>query len=209
MAYFLGSDVEVVITTESLTHSVRLVESTNRYTLSAENAATPTGGLGINKLDHLNQEFPGDALVDITGVDLGIGAMDEDIDYLGHNTPLKAEIRKNTTLTLTFKRKNVVFDVLFSGDDQGNFGRYGVKGSGLGDGLSEPTIELGYRLVLKLKASNEFFVLRNCQMTANNITLSPDGTQEQSVEFTTMVEPLVRASVADGQCDVATDAGDI
>ena len=209
MAYFLGSDVEVVITTESATHSVKLAESTNRYILSAENAATPTGGLGVNALVHGNQEFPADALVDITGVDLGIGAMDEDIDYLGHNTPLKAEVRKNTTLTLTFKRKNVVFDVLFSGDDQGNTGRYGVDGSGLGDGLSEPTVELGYRLVIKLKASKEFFVIRNCQMTANNITLSPDGTQEQSVEFTSMVQPLIRASVADGQCDVATGPGEL
>ena len=209
MAYFLGSDVEVVITTENAGYSVRLQESTNRYILSAENAATPTGGLGINKLDHLNQEFPGDALVDITGVDLGIGAMDEDIDYLGHNTPLKAEIRKNTTLTLTFKRKNVVFDVLFSGDDQGNFGRYGLPGNALGTGLAEPTVDLGYRLVLKLKDSKEFFVVRNCQMTANNITLNPDGTQEQSVEFTSMVAPLIRASVADGQCDVPTGAGEI
>ena len=209
MAYFLGSDVEVVITTESATHSVKLAESTNRYILSSENAATPTGGLGVNALVHGNQEFPTDALVDITGVDLGIGAMDEDIDYLGHNTPLKAEIRKNTTLTLTFKRKNVVFDVLFSGDDQGNFGRYGLPGNVLGDGLTEPTVDLGYRLVLKLKDSKEFFVVRNCQMTANNITLNPDGTQEQSVEFTSMVAPLIRASVADGQCDVPTGAGEI
>ena len=209
MAYFLGSDVEVVITTENAGYSVRLQESTNRYILSAENAATPTGGLGINAMVHTNQEFPTDALVDITGVDLGIGAMDEDIDYLGHNTPLKAEIRKNTTLTLTFKRKNVVFDVLFSGDDQGNTGRYGVPGAALGTGLAEPTVDMGYRLVLKLKDSKEFFVVRNCQMTANNITLSPDGTQEQSVEFTSMVAPLIRASVADGQCDLATDPGDI
>ena len=209
MAYFLGSDVEVVITTENAGYSVKLTESTNRYILSAENAATPTGGLGVNALVHGNQEFPTDALVDITGVDLGIGAMDEDIDYLGHNTPLKAEVRKNTTLTLTFKRKNVVFDVLFSGDDQGNFGRYGVVGTALGDGLTEPTTDLGYRLVLKLKGSKEFFVVRNCQMTANNITLSPDGTQEQSVEFTSMVAPLIRASVADGECDVATGSGDI
>ena len=46
-------------------------------------------------------------------------------------------------------------------------------------------------------------------MTANNITLSPDGTQEQSVEFTSMVQPLIRDSVADTKCDDATDAGDI
>ena len=209
MAYFLGSDVEVVITTEHATNNVTLTETTNRYVLSTAAAAVPSTGLGINTLVHGNQEFPGDALVDITGVDLVIGAMDEDIDYLGHNTPLKAEIRKNTTLTLTFKRKNVVFDVLYSGDDQGNSGRYGVPGAALGTGLAEPTVDMGYRLVLKLKDSKEFFVVRNCQMTANNITLSPDGTQEQSVEFTSMVAPLIRASVADGQCDLATDPGDI
>ena len=209
MAYFLGSDVEVVITTEHATNNVTLTETTNRYVLSTAAAAVPSTGLGINTLVHGNQEFPGAALVDITGVDLGIGAMDEDIDYLGHNTPLKAEIRKNTTLTLTFKRKNVVFDVLYSGDDQGNSGRYGVPGAALGTGLAEPTVDMGYRLVLKLKDSKEFFVVRNCQMTANNITLSPDGTQEQSVEFTSMVAPLIRASVADGQCDLATDPGDI
>ena len=209
MAYFLGSDVEVIITTELAGNSVAVTETTNKYTIAREGATAPTTGLGINSLNDTNQEFPGDALVDITGVDLGIGAMDEDIDYLGHNTPLKAEIRKNTTLTLTFKRKNVVFDVLFSGDDQGNSGRYGVPGAALGTGLAEPTVDMGYRLVLKLKDSKEFFVVRNCQMTANNITLSPDGTQEQSVEFTSMVAPLIRASVADGQCDLATDPGDI
>ena len=209
MAYFLGSDVEVVITTEHATNNVTLTESTNRYILSTAAAAVPSTGLGINTLVHGNQQFPDDALVDITGVDLGIGAMDEDIDYLGHNTPLKAEIRKNTTLTLTFKRKNVVFDVLYSGDDQGNSGRYGVPGAALGTGLAEPTVDMGYRLVLKLKDSKEFFVLRNCQMTANNITLSPDGTQEQSVEFTSMVAPLIRASIADGECDVPTGAGEI
>ena len=209
MAYFLGSDVEVIITTELAGNSVKVTETTNKYTIAPEGATSPTTSLGINSLNDTNQEFPGDALVDITGVDLGIGAMDEDIDYLGHNTPLKAQIRKNTTLTLTFKRKNVVFDVLFSGDDQGNFGRYGVPGNALGTGLAEPTVDLGYRLVIQLKNSKEFFVLRNCQMTANNITLSPDGTQEQSVEFTSMVAPLIRASVADGQCDLATDPGDI
>ena len=160
MAYFLGSDVEVVITTESATNNVTLTETTNRYALSTAVAAAPSTGLGINTLVHTNQEFPGDALVDITGVDIGIGAMDEDIDYLGHNTPLKAEVRKNTTLTLTFKRKNVVFDVLFSGDDQGNSGRYGVPGAALGTGLAEPTVDMGYRLVLKLKASDEFFVYK-------------------------------------------------
>tara|TARA_R100001460_G_scaffold6255_6_gene16516 strand:- start:3091 stop:3732 length:642 start_codon:yes stop_codon:yes gene_type:complete len=213
MAYFLGSDVEVIITTELAGNSVKITETTNKYTIAAEGATSPTTSLGINSLNDTNQEFPGDALVDITGVDLGIGAMDEDIDYLGHNTPLKAEIRKNTTLTLTFKRKNVVFDVLYSGDEDGNTGRYGLKanggGSNLRTGLEEPGTDIGYRLLVKLKASQEIFALRNCQMTANNITLTPDGTQEQSLEFTSMVTPLLVSAVTTTNLDTATGSGDI
>ena len=213
MAYFLGSDVEVIITTELAGNSVAVTETTNKYTIAAQGATAPTTGLGINSLNDTNQEFPGDALVDITGVDLGIGAMDEDIDYLGHNTPLKAEIRKNTTLTLTFKRKNVVFDVLYSGDADGKTGRYGLKASGGGSdlrtGLEEPGVDIGYRLLIKLKGSQEIFALRNCQMTANNITLSPDGTQEQSLEFTSMVTPLLVSAVTSNNLDAPTGTGDI
>ena len=32
-------------------------------------------------------------------------------------------------------------------------------------------------------------------MTANNITLNADGTQEQSLEFTSMVQPKIAATV--------------
>tara|TARA_R110002020_G_scaffold160303_1_gene344655 strand:+ start:229 stop:870 length:642 start_codon:yes stop_codon:yes gene_type:complete len=213
MAYFLGSDVEVIITTELAGISVKITETSNKYTIAPEGALTPTGGLGINSLNDTNQAFPTDALVDITGIDLGIGAMDEDIDYLGHNTPLKAEIRKNTTLTLTFKRKNVVFDLLYSGDEDGKTGRYGVVANGGGadmrTGLEEPGVDIGYRLLVKLKSSQEIFALRNCQITSNTITLSPDGTQEQSLEFTSMVQPLLVSAVTTTNLDTATGTGDI
>lgn len=196
MAYFLGSDVQVCITTEVSNHSIKITESSGDYSAAGEGAATPTGGYGINARAAANAVFADDALVDITGVDIGIGAMDEDIDYLGHNTPLKAEIRKNTTVTLTFKRKDVTFDVLYSGDHDGNIARWGTtSGTALNTGLEEPTTTYGYRLFIQLKASNEIFTIKNCQMTASNITLSPDGTQEQSIEFTSMVEPKLNTAV--------------
>ena len=196
MAYFLGSDVEVCITTECHANSIEVDVASGNYAVSGAAGVDVT--YGVNRRQAANAVFADDALVDIMGVDIGIGAMDEDIDYLGHNTPLKAEIRKNTTVTLTFKRKNLVFDALYIGDKDGNIGRWGpVSGStaAVNTGLEEPTVDYGYRLYIKLKASNEIFTIRNCQMTANNITLSPDGTQEQSLEFTSMVQPKIAATV--------------
>jgi hypothetical protein len=76
-------------------------------------------------------------------------------------------------------------------------------------GLEEPGVDIGYRLLVKLKGSQEIIALRNCQMTANNITLSPDGTQEQSLEFTSMVTPLLVSAVTTTNLDGATDSGDI
>tara|TARA_A100001391_G_scaffold12969_1_gene7727 strand:- start:711 stop:1331 length:621 start_codon:yes stop_codon:yes gene_type:complete len=196
MAYFLGSDVEVCITTECHANSIEVDVASGNYAVSGAAGVDVT--YGVNRRQAANAVFADDALVDIVGVDIGIGAMDEDIDYLGHNTPLKAEVRKNTTVTLTFKRKNLVFDALYIGDKDGNIGRWGpVSGStaNVNTGLEEPTVDYGYRLYIKLKGSNEIFTIRNCQMTANNITLNADGTQEQSLEFTSMVQPKIAATV--------------
>jgi len=206
MVYFLGSDAEVAITTEASGTCVKVSKDSNgEFTLAAEAAATPTGGYGINDLRATNAEFPTDALVDITGIDLGIGALDEDIDYLGHRTPLKAEVHKQTTVTLTFKRKNVVFDVLYDGDSSAtqNTGRWGVDSTAttMNFGLEEPDTEFGYRLFIKLLASHndtntvEFLMIRNAQMTNNTVTLNADGTQEQSIEFTSSVSPVAQGTV--------------
>ena len=54
MAYFLGSDVEVVITTESDTHSVRIINDSKRYIMSAENATTPTGDVLLSTKNFAN-----------------------------------------------------------------------------------------------------------------------------------------------------------
>ena len=208
MVYFLGSDAEVAITTEASGTCVKVSkDSDGEYTLAAEAAATPTGGYGINDLRATNAQFPADSLVDITGIDVSIGALDEDVDYLGHRTPLKAEVHKQTTVTLTFKRKNVVFDVLYTGDhsDTQRNGRWGVNTTPASPimryGLEEPDTDFGYRLYIKLLASHnetntiEFLMIRNAQMTNNTVTLNADGTQEQSIEFTSSVSPIAQGTV--------------
>jgi len=195
MAYFLGSEVEVCLTTET-TKSVAVADVDGKFLVSGTGVATVA--YGVNSKDNDNVEFPADALSDITGIDLGIGSMDEDVDYLGHRTPLKAEVHKQTTTTLTFKRKNPVFDTIYGGDASGSIARWGVKSGGtLYSGLEEPSTDFGYRLYIKLhKGSDpaEVLTIPHNQMTNNTITLNADGTQEQAIEFTSSVKPLIAAS---------------
>ena len=138
-------------------------------------------------------------LVDLTGLDLGIGAMDEDVSYLGARTPLKAEVHKTTTVTLTLKKKNDNFDVIYSGDLNSNIARWGVKNDGtLYNGLEEPGIDgyysFGYRLAIYLQEYGsypEVMTIKNAQMTGHSISLNADGTQEETLEFTSSVQPVI------------------
>ena len=188
MAYFLGSDVKVTLTTENPTNGLLVASgSGGLYTLTAD--ADPANG--INQRSEANLGTA-NALVDVTGLDLGIGAMDEDISYLGHRTPLKAEVHKETTISLTQKRKNAVFDVIFSGDSSGNIGRWGVNTSNaLADGLSEPDVHYGFRLCIFIKDGKEVFTVRNAGLTGHTVTLNADGTQEETLDFTSQVEPVI------------------
>ena len=187
MAYFLGSDVKVALTTESTTNGVQVVEDgSSFYDITV--GSPVTNGVQILSAGNLGTVH---ALVDVTGLDLGIGAMDEDISYLGHRTPLKAEVHKETTVSLTIKRKNAVFDTIYSGDKDGAIGRWGVTGSALADGLSEPTTEYGYRLAIYIKDGHEVFTVRNAAFMGHSVTLSADGTQEETLEFSSQVEPVI------------------
>jgi len=187
MAYFLGSDVKVALTTESTSYGINVTETTNNYSM----AVTATITNGIEELS-ASTLTTGSALLDVTGVDLGIGAMDEDIAYLGHRTPLKAEVHKETTVSLSLKKKNGVYDCIFTGDKDGNIGRWGVTGSALADGLSEPSIEYGFRLAIHIKGAKECFTVRNAAFTGHSISLNADGTQEETLEFSSQVEPVIK-----------------
>jgi len=199
MAYFLGNDCEVALTTEDATYGVVVNNNSGAYAVSGTGVAVTNG---ITKMTAGNLAASS-SLVDLTALDLGLSAMDEDVSYIGAKTPLKAEVHKTTTVTLTLKKKNAVFDAIYIGDSSGNIGRWGVKDDGtLYDGLEEPGIDnaftFGYRLAVYLKDTSpaEVMTIRNAQMTAHTVTLNADGTQEDSLEFTSNVKTIISSSAS-------------
>ena len=205
MAYYLGKDVGVVVKTEA----------NYGLTVSAGNVvSTASPGATIGNLS--NPDFDSAATVglisNLTGVDLGIGTNDEDVSFMGANTPLKAEVRKETTVTLTKKKDSPVFDLLFVGDSAFTNGvRWGVKtgGASVYDGLEEPSTDFGYRVFVQLKGGEEILAIRNAQMTGHTVSLNADGTQEETIEFTSQVNPLIYAATGSGGLDRATAASEL
>ena len=198
MAYFLGSDVKVALTVEHATKGLKVDESgsTGFYNLTANASSLwPVSSSGVKEMSASNLGT-GSALVDVTGLDLGIGAMDEDVSYLGHRTPLKAEVHKETTVSITIKRKNALFDVIYSGDKNATIGRWGVNSdAAVADGLSEPTVTYGFRLAIYIKSGTEVFTVKNAAFVGHSISLNADGTQEETLEFSSQVEPTIDDTV--------------
>ena len=189
MTYYLGRDVKVFIATEA---TVNLhVHDTNLTLLSASSGATRFAGARNAPMESLNQQ------TDLTGVDLGISVMDEENSYMGLRQQGKSEIKNETTLTLTRKKKDAVYDVVYNGDGT-NVCRWGVSGSvsagsatNVFDGLTKPDQNYGYRLHVQLKSSGEIFCIRNATISAHSTTMSADGAQEETLEFTSHVKPKI------------------
>jgi hypothetical protein len=193
MVYYLGRDVKVYIATEKdgaglHVHDtdLKVQSSSSGGTKFASDRSTAMNASGL--------------VTDLTGVDLGIGVVDEDISFVGLRSVLKAEIKKETTLTLTRKKKDAVYDVIFNGDGTNTL-RWGCSGVVTADsatnvytGLEKPTVNYGYRLHIQLKTSGEIFVLRNCTITGHSSSVSADGVQEETLEFQSHVDPVISTS---------------
>ena len=93
MVYYLGRDVKVYIANESTAQTGFYVHDTTLAIQSSGTGATKFAGARGSPMDSACQ------VTDLTGVDLGIGATDEDISFMGIRSVLKAEIKKETTLT--------------------------------------------------------------------------------------------------------------
>ena len=203
MAYYLGRDVNVFLFTEedATAKNIGLSGSTtvaptivvgatavNNFAVSMYHASTPT----------LTSVYTAQA--DITGVDVSLSTQDEDTSYMGQKQAGKVEIKKNYTVTLTRKKKDNVWDVIFNGDSAGSTARFGLNSgsTGLGDGLVNPTSVLegggkscyGYRIALQLKtgtagntSNEECICITNCCLTSYSTTLNADGVTEETMEF--------------------------
>ena len=210
MVYYLGRDVKVMICTESHIRGVGL----DGYELQMD--ATPSTALFAQELT-----APGAAttyaLADITGVDLSIGATDEDITSVGLKSVLKAEIKKETTVSLTRKKSGILWDIVFNGPCKSgeelisgtvNHGaRWGLADNTsasvkISNGLISPkdsnngtNVTFGYRIFIQLKSAVEVFTVPACQITGHTVSLNADGTTEETMEFSSNVTPFLGAAV--------------
>ena len=185
MAFFLGKDVSVKVATEIATYGVEA----NLETGGLDTVETPFTGTGATAYCIASDLDGGGVEQDaVTSVDLSIGAMDEDISYFGIRSQTKAEIKKETTLTITRKKRDATWDILF------NDGRWGVSGSSaFWDGLEMPTTTHGYRLFLEMTGSNsttEVVTVLGACIQSHSVTMNTDGTQDETIEFMSYITPV-------------------
>jgi len=108
MAYFLGRDVDVFVTLE------QKITASGVTVVTGNCEAVSTGGTFPSM--NSNGLVLSGAVSDVTGVDLSIGISDEDVGpFFGQLATQKIEIRKETTVSLTRKKSDNTFDVLFNG----------------------------------------------------------------------------------------------
>ena len=213
MAYYLGRDVKVMICTENVDRGVSL-DGSNELEITAVEAIA-------NFANELSASGAGTtyALSDLTGVDLSIGTIDEDITYMGQRSVLKAEIKKETTISLTKKKSDMLWDKVFNGPIKSshelvsgtvNHGaRWGLANTSptasgaikISDGLLSPKdhndgtkVTFGYRVFVQL-SSGETISVPCCQVISHTLTLNADGTTEETMEFSSHVTPFIGADV--------------
>ena len=189
MVYFLGRDVKVAISTESA--SVVDINSNAARGSSTSIVTDCIEKLSSTATDVFDSGSNYNPFTDVTGVDLTLGKVDEDIAYMGQRTALKAEIKNETTVVITKKKLNKFWDHVFMD------ARYGSDGSALISGLAQPTVKHGYRLYIALKddGSSEVITVPNMTLTEHTVSLNVDGTTEETLTFAGHVEPFINTDV--------------
>jgi len=162
----------------------------------------------------------------MVGVDISFGSQDEDVAFIGQRNIMKAEIKKENSITITRKKKDAMWDAMY------NYCRFGIDettddaapqaeaaatiaGQPYFDGLSAPDfVDCGYRVYLQFKSSStagtgETFVMRNCYITEHSVTVSADGSQEESLTLMSYVDPVIFDGATDADLVAATGATEL
>jgi hypothetical protein len=235
MVYYLGRDVDVYITTESkiTTDNAIGVDLGNSQATCMNDEVSATAALFANSMATTGSVVFS-RVSDLTGCDLSTTASDEDIGpFFGHITTQKiASGRKETTVSLTRKKKDSQWDLIYNGpskdaDFEGSTNealrmgaRFGL-GSGsaagagvIGMGTSFPSdikdtagICYGYRVHVRLRDGDgtirgQIYTVPNCAITAHSVSVNPDGTSEETMEFTSSVMASQNVSATAAQFDV-------
>ena len=187
MTYFLGRDVKVYIGTETDAATVQWKPTATGSAWVFTSATTPTTDYDMLAPTRTNTNTEHSRVEQLSGVDLSIGAMDEDTSYLGFRGVTKVEIKKETTLSLTRKKQDASWDEWF------NDGRFGVNTANntFHTPGVEPFQDYGYRIWVKLKDSTDVFTLRNCCIQSHSVSNNVDGTSDETLEFMSYVEPVI------------------
>ena len=192
MVYFLGRDVIVCLGVENTTNAMD-----NQGTSGASVVASGSSSAANNDLlirTSLNTGTGVGKVDDLTGVDITLGSVDEDIAYMGQRTALKAEIKKETTIALTKKKTDQFFSSAFA---QGM--RYGVADTATVDaavelGLQQPAAGFGFRICVGLKDDAEVITVAGCTFSEYATTVNADGVTEETLTFISHVTPVVAAA---------------
>tara|TARA_Y100000356_G_C11215490_1_gene266017 strand:- start:102 stop:695 length:594 start_codon:yes stop_codon:yes gene_type:complete len=196
MVFFLGKDVTVKMSTES-NRGVGVTPAagaSSQVTVSASPSTT-----------FLIPASPGsetEVFGQLTACELSIGSMDEDISYFGMRSQTKADIKKETTVTLTRKKTDEFMDVLFN---EARFGALNNQGSA-DDGLAQPTGDRGYRVYIEIVANagtNEVITIKGCCITGHTVTVNTDGTMDETLELMSYITPSYGTDGDDGA--ISTD----
>ena len=119
MTYFLGRDVDLYLTTESTTALSGATEQCITVdTVSGAVLRDSSAGVSGSMIPQMAFAAAVSGQVnDVTGIDLSIGVSDEDVGpFLGAPQIMqKVELRKETVVTVTRKKSNNFFDVIFNG----------------------------------------------------------------------------------------------
>ena len=221
MVYFLGRDVSVYIGTESNTASmdIGVLSGTASGTTvcTVDSGSTTAIDVFAQSLNLGIETSAWTAIADVTGVDVSIGATDEDITYIGQKAIGKVEIKNEYTLSLTRKKKNNTWDTIFNGpikttsaeDGAGKHGaRWGLAGLYgnstdaaplIADGKANPkdynnltTVQAGYRLLVVFKSGSAGQIMEfpNCLIQGHTVSINADGTSEETMEFITQQTAL-------------------
>jgi len=216
MTYFLGRDVNFHMTTEHLYYAVSgnydakamtAVVSASTTNIGAVSAKTiiPNRGTGIATTTKVT---------DITGLDVSPGTLTEDLSYMGQNTNLTAEIKKEFVVTVTRKVSTPAFDMLYNYARDGVYDTGGADGTGgtpkVHDGLTTSKNQnFGYRLYVTFKDGTEVMAIPNCCLTAHTHTVTPDAAQEETIEFYGYVQPILVSGTAETELVALTSASAI
>ena len=242
MAYFLGRDLTVAITSEHTDYGV--ITHTGTGTPTSETLTLRTGSIrdftntggeaGIVDNAEANVVFAGarvgavdsttgtvfgnidqsassafgfninNEVVNLTGVDLSLGAMDEDLSFIGQRATMRVEVKKENSITLTRKKTNDLWDVIYNDARFGlieNFDTTLAASAAdlqIEDGLTAPDFPAyGYRVYLKFRAHTDAnsvglaMAIPNCCITEHSITLGADATTEESITLQSYMDPII------------------